>query len=67
MEATEIAARTEALLVDPVYTGKAIAGLIGLVRKGHFKPSETVVFLHTGGIPSLFGYQDLFGREPVRP
>ncbi|MSO92003.1 MAG: D-cysteine desulfhydrase family protein [Rhodospirillales bacterium] len=67
MEATELAAQTEALLVDPVYTGKAMAGLIGLVRKGHFKPSDTVVFLHTGGIPSLFGYQAVFGHEPVRP
>ena len=67
MEAMDLAAQTEALLVDPVYTGKAMAGLIGLVRKGHFKPTETVVFLHTGGIPSLFAYQAMFDHQPVRP
>ncbi|CAN5637868.1 D-cysteine desulfhydrase [soil metagenome] len=57
VEAVQMAARTEGLLLDPVYTGKAMAGLIGLAREGAFKPGERVLFLHTGGMPSLFAYQ----------
>ena len=45
------------MLLDPVYTGKAMAGLIGLVRRGHFKRGERVLFLHTGGSPALYAYQ----------
>ena len=55
IEALKLVARTEALLLDPVYTGKAMKGLIDLCRKGHFK-DETVVFLHTGGAQGLSGY-----------
>ena len=55
IEALKLVARTEALLLDPVYTGKAMKGLIALCRAGHFK-DETVVFLHTGGAQGLFGY-----------
>jgi D-cysteine desulfhydrase family pyridoxal phosphate-dependent enzyme len=44
----------EGLVLDPVYTAKAMAGLIDLIRKGYFKKSDTVVFLHTGGTPALF-------------
>ncbi len=47
-------ARTEGLLLDPVYTGRAAAGLIDLIRKGFFKAGETVLFWHTGGTPALF-------------
>ncbi len=54
-EAMLIAARTEALLVDPVYTGKAFAGFLDLVRKGRVGP-EPVIFMHTGGTPALFAY-----------
>lgn len=54
-EAMLIAARMEALLVDPVYTGKAFAGFLDLIRNGDVGP-EPVVFLHTGGAPSLFAY-----------
>jgi D-cysteine desulfhydrase len=43
-----------------VYTGKAMAGLIGLVRRGHFKKSDRVLFVHTGGSPVLFAYQSVF-------
>lgn len=50
-------AQTEAIFLDPVYTSKAMAGLIDLARKGRFKPTDTVVFVHTGGIPALFAYQ----------
>jgi L-cysteate sulfo-lyase len=56
IEALKLAARTEALLLDPVYTGKAMKGLIALSMLGRFD-GETVVFLHTGGAQGLFGYQ----------
>ena len=61
MEAIPLAPRHEGLLVDPVYSGKALAGLIALVREGVIVPDQTVVFLHTGGTPALFGYRSLFG------
>ncbi len=53
-EAIRLFARTEGILLDPVYTGRAAAGLIDLIRKGFFSPDETVLFWHTGGIPALF-------------
>jgi D-cysteine desulfhydrase len=53
-EAIQLFARHEGLLLDPVYTGRAAAGLIDLVRKDFFKSSDTVLFLHTGGQPALF-------------
>ncbi|MDZ4364032.1 D-cysteine desulfhydrase [Brevundimonas sp.] len=56
IEALKLAARTDAILLDPVYTGKAMKGLIALARAGRFQ-AETVVFLHTGGAQGLFGYQ----------
>lgn len=57
VEAVQLLARTEGLLLDPVYTGKIMAGLIGLARAGEFKPGERVLFLHTGGLPSLYAYE----------
>lgn len=63
-EAIELAARTEGLLLDPVYTGRAMAGLIDLVRKGEFKKDETIVFWHTGGSAALYAYAgQLLGKE----
>jgi D-cysteine desulfhydrase len=59
VEAVQLLARTEAILLDPVYTGKAMAGLIDLVRKGYFKKNENVLFVHTGGSPALFAYTDV--------
>ncbi len=53
-EAIDLAARSEGLLLDPVYSGKAMAGLIGEVRAGRFGRGQTVVFVHTGGQPGLF-------------
>lgn len=53
-EALELAARTEALFLDPTYTAKAMAGLIAHVRAGHFRADQTVLFWHTGGLPGLF-------------
>ena len=54
LEAIKLAARTEGLLLDPVYTSKAMAGLIARVRDGRIAPNESVVFWHTGGAPALF-------------
>ena len=55
-EAVRLAARREGLLLDPVYTGKAMAGLLGLIRRGEIGPDEKVLFWHTGGVPALFAY-----------
>jgi D-cysteine desulfhydrase len=57
-EAIRLTARTEGLLLDPVYTGRAMAGLIDLIRRGEFTKRETVLFWHTGGAPALFAYAD---------
>jgi L-cysteate sulfo-lyase len=59
-EAVLMVARQEGLLLDPVYSGKAMAGLIDLIRKGEIRKGETVVFLHTGGAVGLFGYTPVF-------
>ena len=59
VEAVRMLGRLEGVLLDPVYTGKAMAGLIGLVRAGRFKTSDHVLFLHTGGSPALYAYQDV--------
>ncbi len=60
-EAVRLFAKHEGLLLDPVYTGRAAAGMIDLIRNGFFKPEETVLFWHTGGTTTLFAekYQDL--------
>ncbi len=60
VEAVRLLAQTEGLLLDPVYSGKGMAGLIDLIRKGRFKKDENVVFLHTGGSVALFGYPATF-------
>ena len=54
IEAIQIFARTEGLFLDPVYTARAAAGLLDLIRQGFFKSDETVLFWHTGGTPALF-------------
>jgi D-cysteine desulfhydrase family pyridoxal phosphate-dependent enzyme len=56
-EAITLAARTEGLMLDPTYTGKAMASLIGLVRSGELARGSRVLFVHTGGAPALFGYE----------
>lgn len=58
--AIEMFAREEGILLDPVYSGKGAAGLIDLIRKGHFRKGERIVFLHTGGAAGLFGYLRAF-------
>jgi 1-aminocyclopropane-1-carboxylate deaminase/D-cysteine desulfhydrase-like pyridoxal-dependent ACC family enzyme len=57
-EAIDLLARTEGILLDPVYTGKAMAGLIDDIRRRRVAPGETVVFVHTGGLPAVFAYRD---------
>ena len=57
VEAVQMLARTEGILLDPVYTGKIMAGLIGLSRKSYFRQGENVLFIHTGGAPSLHAYE----------
>ena len=60
MEALAMFAELEGILLDPVYSAKGAAGLIDLIRKGHFRKGERVVFLHTGGAAALFGYDAAF-------
>lgn len=55
-EAIGLLARTEGMFLDPVYSGKAMAGLLAHVRSGRVSPGATVVFIHTGGLPALFAY-----------
>jgi D-cysteine desulfhydrase family pyridoxal phosphate-dependent enzyme len=59
-EAIGLVAQTEGVLLDPVYTGKAMAGLIGTFRAGGFKKTDEIVFFHTGGVPALFASADSF-------
>jgi len=60
IETIRLAARTEGLILDPVYTGKAMAGMIDLIRRGDIGRDETVVFWHTGGGPGLFAHVGVF-------
>lgn len=60
IEAVKLLAQTESILLDPVYSGKAMAGMVDLVRKGHFAEGSNVLFLHTGGSPALYAYLDTF-------
>jgi len=61
IEAIRLAGRLEALALDPVYSGKGLAGLIALIRDGRWKHDEDIVFIHTGGSPALFAYQSALG------
>jgi L-cysteate sulfo-lyase len=63
VEAVKMLAQYEGILLDPVYSGKGFAGLVDLIRKGHFKKGENVVFLHTGGSVSLSGYPEAFDLQ----
>ena len=58
VEAIALTARTEGILLDPVYTGKAMTGLADLIESGRLSADDTVVFLHTGGTPALFPYRE---------
>ncbi len=61
IEAIRLAGRLEALPLDPVYSGKGLAGLIALIRERRWRQDEDVVFVHTGGVPALFAYQSALG------
>jgi 1-aminocyclopropane-1-carboxylate deaminase/D-cysteine desulfhydrase-like pyridoxal-dependent ACC family enzyme len=65
LEAVTLAARLEGLLVDPVYTGKTLSGLIDMVRQGRFAANDNIVFWHTGGTPALFAYRAAFEGMPA--
>ena len=64
IEAIKTLARLEGILLDPVYTGKGMAGLIDLVRQGQFRRGQNIVFIHTGGSVGLFGYVNDFAAQP---
>jgi L-cysteate sulfo-lyase len=66
IEAIEILAQTEGVLLDPVYSAKGMAGLIDLVRRGHWTADQNIVFLHTGGSQALFAYRNEFGVPDYR-
>ena len=57
-EAIAMTAQNEGILLDPVYTGRAMGGLIDMIRSGQIKPTDSVLFWHTGGAPALFAYAD---------
>lgn len=59
VEAIRLLASTEGILLDPVYTGKAMAGLIDFIRRGEITSEDTVIFVHTGGTPALFAYNEV--------
>jgi len=61
IEAIRLAGKSEALALDPVYSGKGLAGLIAMIRQGRWRNDEDVIFLHTGGAPALFAYQSALG------
>jgi len=62
VEAVQQVAKLEGILLDPVYTGKAMAGLMDWVRRGHYRANENIVFVHTGGQAGLFGFCDTLSR-----
>jgi L-cysteate sulfo-lyase len=63
MAALTLAARTEGLVLDPIYTGRALAGLVGAVKDGEITPGERIVFLHSGGLPGFFGHAATLSRS----
>ncbi len=62
IDAIRLVAQTEGIFLDPVYTGRTMAGLIDLVKKRRFKSTDTIIFIHTGGIPALFAYNREIAR-----
>jgi len=66
VEAVKLLARLEGILLDPVYTGKAMAGLLELAQRGYFGKGEKVLFVHTGGSPALYAYQEaILGNQDL--
>ena len=67
IQAVQLLAQEEGILLDPVYSGKAFAGLIGLIKSQVFKPQQRVLFVHTGGSPALYEYKDHFANTQLAP
>jgi len=66
VEAVKLFARAEGIILDPIYTGKAAAGLVAHVREGRFGQDDVLVFVHTGGTPANFTWSDLWLNAPMR-
>ena len=66
VEALRLAGRLEALVLDPVYSAKGLAGLIALIREGRWASQDDIVFIHTGGEPALFAYEKILGISSAR-
>ena len=66
LEAIELLARTEGILLDPSYSGKSMAGLIDHIRAGRFTAEQNIIFIHTGGTPALFAYSEQLARDIPR-
>ncbi|MBI2195323.1 MAG: pyridoxal-phosphate dependent enzyme [Planctomycetes bacterium] len=64
-EAMRMAGRSDAIILDPVYTSKTLAGLIDHIRRGRLRTGQKVLFLHTGGLPALFAYADTLGLQDL--
>jgi len=60
VKTVKLVAQTEGILLDPVYTGKAMAGMLDLIQKDFFKMGQNILFVHTGGSPALYHYADYF-------
>lgn len=67
IEAVRLVAKLEGIILDPVYSGKAMAGLLDMIRRGVIGADETVVFVHTGGAPALFAYTSVFASASGEP
>jgi 1-aminocyclopropane-1-carboxylate deaminase/D-cysteine desulfhydrase-like pyridoxal-dependent ACC family enzyme len=65
VEATRLFARTEGIVLDPIYSGKAAAGMIAHIRAGRYTAEDTLVFVHTGGTPAIFTWSGLWTRSPA--
>lgn len=65
--AVSLCAQTEGILLDPVYTGKAMAALIAGIRNGQFSTDDRILFIHTGGSPAIFAYEEAFGTTKNEP
>lgn len=61
IDAIRLAGALEGLVLDPVYTGKGLAGLIAMIRTGRWNKDQNVIFVHTGGAPALFAYESVLG------
>ena len=67
LEAISLAGRTEGVMLDPVYTGKAFAGLLATARTEQWNQQTTVVFIHSGGTPGLYAYADALSEHLQQP